>query len=180
MPDETTEDKYIASLESYIKSLEEAAQSSAALISEQKEMVCLQREQVHSHRQWSAHERTLMKASESRAIEQRAILAYVLERSEKERDWLRLWEVLPKEQKDVYMAEAAQWLKDHPGKSPDEYQEILLPAPNKGLCSQAHLDDPMQDRWVFCPRCGAYLGARDLKNGQLVLADKELKVAQKR
>lgn len=175
-----TKDELIASLNTYVKRLEEATETDRSLIANQREMIQLQREQIHSHRQWSAHERALMMASESRAIEQRAILSYVLERSEKERHWLRLWETLPEDQKEVYKAEAKAWLKANPGRCPDECREVLLDAPKKGLCSETHLDDPLQERWVFCPRCGAYLGTRDLVSGQLVLADKDLKVVQKK
>lgn len=120
-----------------------------------------------------------MKASESRAIEQRAFLWYILERSEKAKDWLRLWEVLPQAQKDVYMAEAAEWLKSNPGVVPGDLRAALLDAPKRGLCSEAHQDDPSQERRIFCTRCGAYLGAIDLVSGKLVLWDKDLKVVQK-
>lgn len=156
----------------YIGSLEDLTASQQALLK------ALQ-EQVHSHRQWTAHERSLQKTARSHAIEQRAILMYVLERSERAKDWLRLWEALPNEQQDVYRTEAAEWMKKQPNVNPEEDREILLPAPEKHLCHETHIDDPRQERWVFCGRCGTYLGWRKLDDGSLILTDQNLKVERK-
>ncbi len=176
MAGETKE--YIATLEKYVKHLEDVCKANDDLIKTQTEMIYGQREQVHAHRQWTAHEYALTKTSEFYAHEQRAILNYVLERSDRARDWLRLWEALPDEQKEVYRAEAAAWLKKQRPAEGDG-REILLPAPKKQLCGETHIDDPGQDRWVFCYRCGKYLGVRDLKSGQLVAAEKDLKSTRK-
>lgn len=47
------------------------------------------------------------------------------------------------------------------------------------LCKeQGHLDDPKQERWVHCSRCGYYLGHRVLETGGLILSEPNLKVAE--
>ncbi len=52
---------------------------------------------------------------------------------------------------------------------------------DRSVCSEeGHVDDHHQEIWVHCLRCGEYLGSRDLQSGQIVLTDKNIKLAEKR
>lgn len=73
--------------------------------------------------------RAMHQSSEYYAIEARSMLTYVLERSDRSRDWLRLWEALPQDQKNVYLQESKEWLGKQPTHVDPEIAKRMLPAP---------------------------------------------------
>lgn len=107
--EQDTKDKLISSLQKYAESLNKMCESNDKIIETQAALIEAHDSSRHAAIQGALYNQVLEKSARHYAVEQRATLAYVLERSERARDWLRLWEALPKEQQDVYRAEAAEW-----------------------------------------------------------------------
>lgn len=119
-----SEKEYIKSVEAKFDAQCELSDGMIALMdTQQKEILALSQTEIHS--------RALSQTDKHYAVECRSILVYVLERTERGDDFLRLWEVLPKDQKDIYNEEARKWLGKQPPHVDPELRKQMLPPPQR-------------------------------------------------
>lgn len=124
-------DRLISTLQRQVDNLEMICETRKAIIDLQTSVNENQDRANHADHQLVLHSEVLEKSARHYAVEQRAILAYVLERSERAEDWLRLWATLPKEQQDIYRAEAAEWVGKQKTVCTPEERAMLEQAPNQ-------------------------------------------------
>jgi hypothetical protein len=124
----------IENMKGMVEAYKSAFETKDALIGEMESMVDTQKQQALALEQVALHSTALSESAKYHAAECRAKLVYVLERVEKGGNWLRLWEALPQEQKDIYLAEARDWFDKQPEKvDPELLKKLLKPPPkNKG------------------------------------------------
>jgi HD superfamily phosphohydrolase len=87
--------------------------------------------QILALEQAEMHTRAIQQTSDYYATEARSMLVYVLERNDRSLDWIRLWEALPQDQKDVYNHESRAWLGKQPTRADPELRKQMLPPPHK-------------------------------------------------
>lgn len=109
-----------------VKLLENVVEiDSKALAQREKSLVAFE--------QWALHSQVIEQTSTYYAIESKSILMYILERTARGDDFIRLWEVLPQDQKDIYKDEARKWLAQQPRHEDPELRKKLLPPPNQKI-----------------------------------------------
>jgi len=128
---QASSERVIENQRALIQGLESEVRKADELIAVQKEKLEALEANILAIEQTGLYDQALMQTADYYAVESRSLLVYVLERSEKSRDFLRLWEVLPQDQKDVYNQESATWLGKQPPHVDPELRAKLKPAPSQ-------------------------------------------------
>lgn len=124
-------EEQVESEKAYIKSMEARADKQAELSDGMLALIENQSREILALSQTEIHSRAIAQTSDYYAVESRSILVYVLERTERGRDFLRLWEALPQDQKDIYDQESRAWLRKQEPHVDPELRKQMLPAPTK-------------------------------------------------
>ena len=135
------ESKHQGEIEAYREQTEAYAKQSEVserLCDNQATLIDALKDSVKTLKQRDVNTNVLSQSYRYYAALSRAMLCYVIERN-KERNWLRLWEMLPEEQKDVYLEEAKAWVKDQPSLASPELR-VLIEPPAERICGVCDWD----------------------------------------
>lgn len=122
---------HVTSSESLVESMKKAIESLEALVETQKKLIETQTKEILGLDQAALYSQALHQSADHYAILSRSMMVYVLERSDRAKDWLRLWEALPEDQKEVYNQESREWLGKQPTHADREITKMLKPAPKR-------------------------------------------------
>jgi len=119
----------VESEKAYVKSVEEKFEKQNELSNGMLSLIENQSKEILALSQTEIHSRAIAQTSDYYAVEARSILVYVLERNDRSLDWIRLWEALPQDQKNLYNQDSKAWLLKQPPHVDPELRKKMLPAP---------------------------------------------------
>lgn len=117
--------------ESYIESLNKANDALQAVVENQKKLIEGQEREIQGLDQAALYSMAIQESAYYYAVLCRSTMVYVLERSERGKDWLRLWDALPEDQKEVYHQESRDWFGKQPTRADAETKKMLKRPPKR-------------------------------------------------